>query len=299
VGYLLLVLATVSYALGIVAQTVAAQRSEPRGGLDVGLLARLARDRVYLVGFASQCLGFVLAFFARADLPLFLVQAGTSSAVGLATLVGASFLGWRIRPLEIGVLIFLACGIVLLVGAAEPGPSHDLSTSAALALTAAAVVALLLAVPAGRVRGPRGAVVLGLLAGVEFAILAIASRPLAARPLLELLFEPTAWLMIASALAGQCLLAAGLQRGTATAPVASMDSMTTVIASGFGLFVLGDLVAPGRVAWLLSGLLLVVVGVVAMSIVTGRVARPTEEEVSSPSAETASTPLRAVAQENQ
>jgi drug/metabolite transporter (DMT)-like permease len=299
VGYLLLVLATVSYALGIVAQTVAAQRSEPRGGLDVGLLARLARDRVYLVGFGSQCLGFVLAFFARADLPLFLVQAGTSSAVGLATLVGAAFLGWRIRPLEIGVLIFLACGIVLLVGAAEPGPSHDLSTSAALALTAAAVVALLLAVPAGRVRGPRGAVVLGLLAGVEFAILAIASRPLAARPLLELLFEPTAWLMIASALAGQCLLAAGLQRGTATATVASMDSMTTVIASGFGLLVLGDLVAPGRVAWLLSGLVLVVIGVVAMSIVTGRVARPTEEEVSSPSAETASTPLRAVAQENQ
>jgi hypothetical protein len=296
VGYLLLVLATVCYALGIVAQTVAAKRSEPGEGLDVGLLTRLARDRVYLVGFASQCLGFVLAFFARADLPLYLVQAGTSAAVGLAALTGAAFLGWRIRPLEIGVLTFLACGIVLLVGAAEPGPAHDLSTSAELGLTAAAIVALLLAVPAGRVQGPRGAVVLGLLAGIEFAILAIASRPLAARPILELPGEPTAWLMIAAALAGQCLLAAGLQRGTATATVASMDSMTTLIASGFGLFVLGDLVAPGRLAWLLSGLLLVIVGVIAMSIVTGRVARPAE--VDPPSVETASTPLPAVAQEN-
>ena len=50
-GYLVLALATVTYAVGIVAQTVAAKRNEQRGGLDLGLVARLARDRVYLLGF--------------------------------------------------------------------------------------------------------------------------------------------------------------------------------------------------------------------------------------------------------
>lgn len=272
-GYVVLVLAAMSYAVGIVAQTVAAKRADQRGGVDVGLLARLARDRVYLVGFAAQCLGFVLAFLARADLPLYLVQAGTSSAVGLAAVLGATLLGWRIRPAEIGVLVVMATGLVLLVGTAQPGPSLKLSLGTALGLTALMIAALVLAVPASRMRGPRGAVPLGLLAGVEYAVLAIASRPLAAGPLAELPFEPTAWLMVASALAGQALLAAALQRGTTTATVASMDSMTTLLASGFGLLVLGDLVAPGRDLWLVSGLVLVVAGVLAMAVVSGQKSR--------------------------
>jgi hypothetical protein len=270
VGYLVLALATVTYAVGIVAQTVAAKRNEQRGGLDLGLVARLARDRVYLLGFGSQCVGFVLAFLARADLPLYLVQAGTSSAAGLAALMGAAVLGWRIRSAEIAVFAVMVVGLVLLVGAAEPGVARDLPASAAAGLTSLLVVALVAALPAGRVRGPRGAVLLGLLAGVEYAVLAIASRPLAVKPLTDLPFEPTAWLMIAAAVAGQSLLAAALQRGTTTATVASMDAMTVLLASGFGLAFLGDLVAPGRVGWLAAGLLFVVAGVVAMAYVSGR-----------------------------
>jgi hypothetical protein len=276
VGYVVLTLAAISYAVGIVAQTVAAKRTELRGGVDPGLLARLARDRVYVVGFAAQCAGFVLAFLARADLPLYLVQAGTSSAVGLAAVLGATLLGWSIRPAEVGVLVIIAAGLVLLVGAAQPGPALELSTASALGLVALLVAAVALAVPASRLLGPRGAVPLGLLAGVAYAVLAIASRPLAARPFTELPFEPTAWLMVVAAFAGQAMLAAALQRGTTTATVASMDSMTVLLASGFGLLVLGDLVAPGRGWWLLSGLVLVVIGVLAMAAVTGRRARAAE-----------------------
>ena len=284
-GYLVLVLATVSYAVGILAQTVAAKRSEQRGGLDLGLLPRLARDRVYLVGFGAQCVGFVLAFLARADLPLYLVQAGTSSATALAALIGALVLGWRIRTAEIGVLVVMAAGLVLLVGAAEPGPARDLSVVSTVGLVVLLVLALVLAVPAGLVRGPRGAVPLGLLAGVEYAVVAIASRPLAVKPLGELPFEPTMWLTLLAAVAGQGLFAAALQRGTTTATAASMDSMTVLLASGFGLLVLGDLVAPGRTGWLLAGLVLVVAGVVAMASVSGRgvpAVRPDPVEPSAP-----------------
>jgi hypothetical protein len=293
VGYLLLVLAVGSYAVGILAQTVAAKRSEQRGGLDLGLLARLARDRAYLLGFGAQCVGFALAFLARADLPLYLVQAGTSSAAGLAAVMGVIVLGWRIRPAEIGVLVVMAAGLVLLVGAAEPGTARDLSALSAVGLSVALVVALLLAVPAGLVRGPRGAVPLGLLAGVGYAVVAIVSRSLAVKPLADLPFEPLTWLMIAAAVVGQGLLAAALQRGTATATVASMDSMTVLLASGVGLLVLGDLVAPGRTGWLLAGLLLVVAGVLTMAFVSGQgVPADRPDPVVKPSP-----PLRSVAQE--
>lgn len=266
-GYLLLTLSALSYSIGIVAQTVAARRAERRDGLDVGLLARLATDRVYLVGFASQCLGFALAFLARADLPLYLVQAGAMSAVAIAAVIGAVLLGWAIRPSEIGALAVIAAGLILLVGAAKPGPALEISTAAGVGLAALLAMVAVLAVPASRLAGYHGAVAFGLLAGLAFAVLAIASRPLADGPLLELPMRPLAWLMVASAVVGQALLAAALQRGSTTAAMASMDSTNVLLASAAGLLLLGDQVASGRVPWLVAGLAMVVAGVVAMAAV--------------------------------
>lgn len=267
-GYVFLALSAVVYAIGIVAQTVAARRTEIRDRVDLGLLARLATDRIYLVGFASQVAGFVLTFLARATLPLYLVQAGASSAVGLAAVIGLTVLGWRVRAAEIGVLVVIAAGLLLLVGAAEPSPGRDLPTAMAVGLVAILVLTALLAVPAARLPRARGAVAMGVLAGVAFAVLAVASRPIASGPLLELAFEPLAWLMVVSALVGQTLLAAALQRGTTTATAAPMDATTVVLASVVGLAVLGDQVVAGRLWWVVAGLVLVVGGVLAMAVVS-------------------------------
>jgi drug/metabolite transporter (DMT)-like permease len=267
-GYVVLALAAVAYAIGIVAQTTAARRVEVRDRVDPGLLARLATDRIYLLGFASQVAGFVLTFLARATLPLYLVQAGASSAVGLAALIGVTLLGWKVRAVEIGVLVIMATGLVLLVSAAEPSVANDLPITMAFGLVGILALTAILAVPAARLRGARGAVAMGVLAGVAFAVLAIASRPIANGPLLGLIFEPLAWLMVVSALIGQTLLAAALQRGSATATAASMDATTAVLASVVGLAVLGDQVAAGRMGWVVGGLILVVGGVLAMAAVS-------------------------------
>ena len=268
-GYPALVASAVMYAIGIVAQSVAARRAEQRGGIDPGLLGRLATDRVYLLGFGAQVTGFVLAFLARATLPLYLVQAGASSAVGLAALFGALALGWRIRPAEIAALVVMATGLLLLVGAAEPSVAREMPLGVGVALLGVLLLTGLLAMPASRVRGARGTVPLGVLAGVAFAVLAIASRPLADGPLLQLPLEPLAWLMVAAALLGQALLAAGLQRGSATATAASMDSTSVVLASVIGLVALGDQIAAGRALWVVLGLALVVLGVLAMAAAAG------------------------------
>lgn len=266
-GYLLIALSAVAYAGGIVAQTVAARRAELRDRLDLGLLGRLARDPVYLVGFSAQVAGFVLAFLARAELPLYLVQAGAMSAVGLAAVLGALLLRWRIRPSEIVALVVLAMGLVLLVGAARPSIALDLPAWAGAVMIAALAGTAVLAVFAARSSAARGAVALGLLAGVAFAVLAVASRPLASGPLLLLVVEPLAWLMVGAALLGQALLAAGLQRGSTTATMAVMDATAAVLASTAGLLVLGDRIADGRGAWVVVGLALVVGGVAAMAVV--------------------------------
>ncbi|MCY7341040.1 MAG: hypothetical protein LH603_04080 [Pseudonocardia sp.] len=278
-GYLLLALSAVSYAVGIVAQTVAARRAEVRDRIDPGLLARLATDPVYVIGFSAQVVGFLLAFLARATLPLYLVQASAMSAVGIAAVIGGVLLKWRIRSVEIGSLGITAVGLLLLVGAAEPSAATQLPAAVGFGMIGVLVAVAAAAVPAAKVPGPRGAVVMGALAGVAFAILAIASRPLAGGPLAELPLRPLFWLMVVAALIGQALLAAALQRGSSTATMASMDSVSVLLASVAGLAVLGDRIVAGREAWVAGGLALVVCGVFVMAAVQARGPAATTHEV--------------------
>jgi drug/metabolite transporter (DMT)-like permease len=265
-SYLVLIVSVLAYATGIVAQSVAARQTERREGADPGLLVRLARDRVYLLGFCAQVVGFGLAFLARAELPLFLVQAASTSAAGVATLAGFLILGWRLRAAELAALGVLAVGLVLLVAAAQPSVAKDLPPTVAFILVGVLVLTAVAAFPAGRVGGARGAVLHGMLAGVAFAVLAIASRPLAAGPLLEIPLKPLFWLVVAAALVGQTLFAGALQRGSSTAAAASMDAVTTVFSSIVGLVVLGDSIVAGYTAWVAVGLALVVLAVIGFGI---------------------------------
>ncbi|MEV8439596.1 hypothetical protein AB0425_19665 [Actinosynnema sp. NPDC051121] len=257
-GYLELAASAVLYALGVVAQSTASRRAgDATGGL--GLLARLARDRLYLLGFAGQVGGFALAFLARARLPLYLVQAGSSCAVGLATLFGIAVLGWRVRAVEVVVLVVMAGGLVLLVAAASPSAAHDLPQGLGIVLFGLPVVALVLAQ-----RRVGGVVPLAAAAGLAFAVVAMTSRTLADEPLPTLPLYPLAWLMIGTALVGQSYLALALRRGSATSTVATMDATTVVLTSVIGIAFLGDRISPGREWWVALGVALVVSGVLLL-----------------------------------
>ncbi|MDX8031993.1 hypothetical protein SK803_17345 [Lentzea sp. BCCO 10_0856] len=263
-GHLALAVSTVLYGLGIVAQTIAARRAEERPGTGVGLLARLATDRLYLLGFTGQVGGFLFAFLARESLPLYLVQAGSSCAVGVAAVIGVLLLGWRIRRVEIAVLVLMACGLLLLTGAAAPSTAHELPLLPAVIVLGLLTLAVL---PLTKVL-PK--VAIPVLAGIAYAVVAVAARTVAGKPLLELVLHPLTWVMVIAAFVGQACLATALQRGSATSAVASMDATTVVISSVAGLALMGDRIAPGREWWVGLGVLLVVTGV----LVLGSVSRP-------------------------
>ncbi|MFI6099337.1 hypothetical protein ACIA8G_27600 [Lentzea sp. NPDC051213] len=260
-GYLELAISTTLYGLGIVAQTIAAQRADTRPGAGLGLLARLAKDRLYLLGFAGQVGGFGFAFLARASLPLYLVQAGSSCAVGLATAFGLLVLKWRVRPLEIAVLVTMAAGLVLLAAASESSVAHDIPTVPGLVLLGLPLLAVVLA---SRAVGGRNAVLVSVLAGTAFAVVAIISRSVADEAVFDMLLHPLTWLMIVAAFVGQSCLAVALQRGTATSSVASMDATTVVLTSVVGVALLGDRITPGWEWAVGAGMALVVAGVLAL-----------------------------------
>jgi hypothetical protein len=257
----MLVASAVLYAVGIVAQSVAARRAESRPGAGVNLLARLVTDPLYLVGFAGQAGGFAFAFFARSTLPLYLVQAASAAAIGLATAFGVLVLGWRIRTAEALTLVMLASGLIVLAASAAPSVADDLGPGGLVVLTAVVAATGLAMIPAGRAGtflAPAA------LSGVAFAVVAVASRSLAHLDLVALPANPLTWLMLAAAVLGQASMAVALQRGPAAAVVATADATTIVLSSVTGITVLGDEVVDGSRPWVALGLTVVVAGVLLL-----------------------------------
>ncbi|BBY17236.1 hypothetical protein MLIT_28280 [Mycolicibacterium litorale] len=270
---------TFSYAIGLILQSIAARRTITSNSIERGLVIRLATDRCYAWGLAAQVAGFLLAFYARETLPVYLVQAAACAAVGVAAVMGAVAFGWRVTRAEAAVLAVLTVALVLLAGAAEPSRVTAVPPATGWVLTALLASCLALAPAAWRARG---AVPLAGLAGAAFAVLAVASRPLPALDVTALPLQPLAWLTLAAAAVGQILLAAALQRGSTTSAGSAMDAVTMVAASAAGLALVGDRIADGRTAWLVVGLILVVAGVLAMArvgTVVGEPIRHTDNDV--------------------
>ena len=249
-GWFFLAAMIMAYGVANLLQSAAAARTTVHHTFDPSLLVRLAGQRTYLLGLGCQVLGFVLAFLARRDLPLFLVQASVAAGLGVTALLGVLVLKWTLPTAEVVLLTLLLGGITALVLAAQPAHSRRLG---AVVVTLLAVSVLVIAAAgffAARLHGALGSVVLGSLAGVDFSAAAIAARPLANEHSVAGFFgNPLLYLLIVHSLVGQLLLGLAMQRGSTTAAVAAMDAAGAVPAAIVGLLLLGDRIQPGR-EWL-------------------------------------------------
>lgn len=256
----------VAYGVANLLQSVAAARTTVHHTFDPGLLLRLAGHRTYLVGLSCQVLGFVLAFLARRDLPLFLVQASVAAGLGVTAVLGVLLLKWRLPAAELVLLVLLFGGITALVLSAQPAPSRNLGPAAKIGLFVMLGVLALLGFFAARLNGAPGSVALGSLAGMAFSAAAVAARPLASlHSPTEFLRDPLLYLLVAHSVVGQLLLGLAMQRGSTTAAVAAMDAAGAVPAAIVGLLLLNDKIWPGR-EWLAAvGFLVTLGAVIAMT----------------------------------
>ncbi|WKU08575.1 hypothetical protein [Micromonospora sp. HUAS LYJ1] len=256
----------IAYGFANMLQSVAAARTTVHHTFDPGLLLRLAGHRTYLIGLLCQVTGFVLAFLARRDLPLFLVQASVAAGLGVTALLGVVVLKWRLPAAEVALLVLLFAGITALVLSAQPAPSKGLGTAGLVALAMALGGIGLLGFFAVRLHGAPGSVALGSLAGLAFSAAAVAARPLASAPSAEAFVrDPLLYLLIAHSLVGQLLLGLAMQRGSTTAAVAAMDAAGAVPAAVVGLLLLNDKIWPGR-EWLAAvGFLITLASVIGLT----------------------------------
>ena len=235
------------YGVANLLQSIAAANTTSHDTLDPKLLVRLARHRTYVAGLLCQILGFVLAFLARRDLPLFLVQSSVAAGLGVTAILGVLVLKWKLPKVELLLLLFLCIGLAGLVVSAEPHPSYPIDLVGMFVLLAVLGMLAVAGFFAARLKGVPGSVVLGALAGIAFGAAAVASRPLANIHSFErFVTDPLLYLLVAHSVVGQLLLGLAMQRGSTTAAVAAMDAAAAVPAAIVGLLFLGDKIAPGR-----------------------------------------------------
>jgi hypothetical protein len=238
------------YGVANLLQSVAAAKTTAHETLDPKLLVKLIRHRTYVAGLLCQILGFLLAFLARADLPLFLVQSSVAAGLGVTAILGVVVSKWRLPKLEIVLLVALCAGLGGLVVSAEPHPSHPLGVAGVLGLLIVLGGLAVAGFFTARLKGVPGSVALGALAGIAFGAAAVASRPLAnIGSFATFITDPLLYLLVAHSVVGQLLLGLAMQRGSTTAAVAAMDAAAAVPAAIVGLLFLGDKIAPGR-EWL-------------------------------------------------
>jgi drug/metabolite transporter (DMT)-like permease len=243
--------ASAAFGLSTVLQYVGTQRAAAGAGA-WGSFGPL-RQRLFLLGCALDVAGFGAAALAVRALPLFLVQAITTSSVGLTAVLAARLLGERLRRPQRWALAGVVTGLTLLaVAGAEgtpprPTPWHQ---------GGLVLVVPLLALGAWwwdrRWRLPAAA--RGALSGAAFGVAALAARllPAPASPL-GLFAQPLAWAAVAATVMGLLLLIGGLRRGSPTAVSAASMSVESLLPAIVGVLVLGDAARPGMWPLALTG----------------------------------------------
>jgi len=258
--------AAVSSGAATVLQARAAQREPARTGLDATLLVRLLRRPEYVLALALVAAGFALSFFALRTLPLFVVQAGRASSLAVTALLAMLLLRARLSRLETGAVVAVVAGVVLLGAAAGAARSDAVPPGTRVGLLVGLLAVAAAGAAATRIRrAARGGLVLGTLAGVSFAVLALGARILRGFAPATLLADPAAWAIGAGGVLGLLLAAMALQRTSVVGATAPMVATETVLGAALGMALCGDRPAPGGALAAGLGFALVLAGALSLT----------------------------------
>lgn len=272
--------AAVCFGTASVLQALAA-RSAPTGtGVDPRLLMRLAGRLPFLVGTGLDVLGFAAELAALRSLPLFVVQAVVAGNLAVTAVVAARVLHTRLAAREWTAVAGVCAGLAML-GLAS-GHEDPAAVSMAFRLTLLACVGVIgvVGVLAGRLTGEVRSVLLGLVAGLGFGLVAIGARVLTSLSPFDLVADPAAYAVAGAGLSAFLFFATALQRGSVTTTTAALVVAETVVPALVGVLALGDDTRHGFTVVAVAGFVLAVAGAIALA----RFGEPEREEERPPAA---------------
>ncbi|HVW42716.1 MAG TPA: hypothetical protein VHC18_15325 [Amycolatopsis sp.] len=265
-GLVCALVAAVAYGVASVLQAVAARAVDDDGGsgVDPRLLFRVLRQWRYVLGLSMDTLGFLAQLVALRVLPLFVVQAALAGSLAV-TAVAAIGIGARLRGREWGAIVVVCAGLALLGVSAQSEGSEPVGLGVHVALAVATVVVAGAGALAGRAPERVRTPALGLVAGLGFALVALAGRVLDTSSVVAVLTDPAAYTIAAAGVVAMLFFASALQRGDVTTATALMVVGETVLPSVIGVALLGDATRPGFAPVAVTGFALAVAAALALA----------------------------------
>jgi len=283
VGLALVCVAAAAVCSGsaVVLQAVAVRHLPPDVTLGVHLVRRLASAPLYLLAMGLVAAGFLLAAVAMRTLPLFVVQAGRASSLGVAALLSVWALGARLRLVEWLGLAATAVGLVVLALSVEPSSAVDVTDAPRSAVALSTLLLVAVGVPLGLVRGTtRRGLALAVVAGWAFAVLALAARTVPDTSVGGLVTDPMVWCAGVAGGLGLAMTALALRRAPVVAVTAITVGVETVASAVLGVVLAGDRPADGAWSVAAVGFVLVLTG----ALVVARFGSPDDARTPSPDA---------------
>ena len=256
--------AAVLFGIAAILQAVGSRKVPTGSELDprrlVGFVVALLKQPAFLGALVLNLAGFGLHFVALRLLPLYLAQAGIAASLVVTALLATRLMSDQLSAIEWSAVVGVCVGLGLLAvsagDAGETAPHHGLTVGLIVGLVAIAVLGGF----ASRSQHTSATAVLGLLAGLGYAGVAISARMLDDSSISALFQSPTTYTLPISGALAFVLYSLALQRGSVTLATTPMIALQTITPAAVGVLVLDDAVRDGWYAGALGGFVVTAIG---------------------------------------
>jgi drug/metabolite transporter (DMT)-like permease len=260
------------YALASVLQHRAAVAQPQDTAMRLGLLARLVRNRIWLLGLAFDGLAYAMQFIALGHGSLVLVQPLLVCGLLFALPLGAWLAGNRMTGRDWWGAAAVVAGLSTFLVVASPGKGHAEVANrdwVILFVVTGVVIAGLLAA-ASRGGSRRRAALLAAAAAINYGVTAALTKAVAhllKAGVLELLESWELYVLVGAGLLGMLMAQSAFQAGELDASLPVLTVVDPVVSILIGAFLFGEGVRSGIGPTTVEcvALVLVTLGVFALS----------------------------------
>jgi drug/metabolite transporter (DMT)-like permease len=266
--------AALCYGVAAVMQAIAVRAASRRTaeavgqagqGVDPGLLVRMLRQGLFLASMAIDLAGFVAQLIALRRLPIFAVQAIMSANLAVTAVFAAWLMHMRLALREWLAVAGVVAGVALLGLSAGAQGARRVGSEFELGLILAVAAVGLGGFAVARLPNPVRTPALGAIAGLGYAVLAVAARILPGFAPLQLIKSPATYTLAAAGIVSFLLYATALEGGSVTTATAAMVLAETVPPAVVGVMFLGDRTRHGLTGVAALGFVLAVVCALALA----------------------------------
>ena len=268
------VIAALCYGVASVMQAISVRAASRRTaeavgrageGVDPGLLVRMLRQGLFLASLVIDLTGFVAQLVALRRLPIFAVQAIMSANLAVTAVFAAWLMNMRLALREWLAVAGVVAGVALLGLSAGAQGAKRVGSEFELGLILAVAAVGLAGFAVARLPNPVRTPALGAIAGLGYAVLAVAARILPGFAPLQLIKSPAAYTLAAAGIVSFLLYATALEGGSVTTATAAVVLAETVPPAVVGVLFLGDRTRHGLTAVAVLGFVLAVVSALALA----------------------------------